>query len=359
MDAHGLLGLPPDAGEREVKRAFRRLAMRWHPDRNPDPAALEHFKRLRAAYEAILARLAAANDDRSGDDVSGAGVAADATRDPATGATGEPADAGRRGEGTCERGPDRYQELTLTIEEAFFGGERTVEVEDAVTCERCDGSGVEQLTHTRLCTACHGSGRLRSTNGLAGCGECGGRGYLSKQACTACDGTGRRRGRRRVSVTVPPGVVDGDELRVAGAGDAAPADGGSPGHLVLTVVLAPHPLYRLDGRDLVLSRPVSAFRMLLGGELPVPLPDGIRHLKLAPGRALPRELRVRGAGFPGRKGVPAGALIVRLVPVLPDAASPRLRALLEEIENELAAGHGAAMPDLANWEARWLADRDD
>lgn len=358
MDAHGLLGLPPDAGEREVKHAFRRLAMRWHPDRNPDPAALEHFKRLRAAYEAILARLAAGDGDRPGDERRDAG--AEAPEDPATGGSGGPArDATGRGEGTCERGPDRRQDLTLSIEEAFFGGEHAVEIEDAVVCECCDGSGVEQLPHTRLCATCHGSGRLRSRSGLSACGECGGRGYLSKQACTRCAGSGRRRGRRQVTVMIPPGALDGDELRIIGAGDGAPAEGGLPGDLVLTVVLAPHPLYRLEGRDLVLNRPVSAFRMLLGGELPVPLPGGVRNVKLAAGSAAPRELRVRGAGFPGRDGAPSGALIVRLVPIMPTAASPRLRAQLEEIEGELAADRDAAMPDLADWEARWLADREE
>ncbi|MDT3670081.1 MAG: DnaJ C-terminal domain-containing protein [Aromatoleum sp.] len=367
MDSHGLLGLPPDAGEREVKHAFRRLAMRWHPDRNPDPAALEHFKRLRAAYEAILARLAAADDDRSGDEGDegdeGDGdaahpaddSAAGATRGSAGGSTGKSTDAGRD-EGTYGRGRDRHQELTLSVEEAFLGGERTVEVEDTAVCECCDGSGVEQLTHTRLCAACHGSGRLRSRNGLASCGNCGGRGYLSKQSCGACEGTGRRRAQRRVSVTIPAGVVAGDELRVAGAGDAAPSERGVAGDLILTIVLAPHSLYRLDGRDLLLDRPVSVFRMLLGGELPVPLPGSIRNVKLAPGSATPRELRVRGAGLPGRDGTTAGALIIRLVPVMPDAAPPRLRALLEEIENALGVDRDAAMPDLANWEARWLAD---
>ncbi len=370
MDAHGLLGLPPDAGEREVKHAFRRLAMRWHPDRNPDPAALEHFKRLRAAYEAILAQLAAADDDRPGDEGDEGdeddGDAADPADGPHAGATGGPGgnstgkstDAGN-GEGGCGRGPDRHEELTLSIEEAFLGGERTVEVEDAAACECCDGSGVEQLTHTRLCAACHGSGRVRHRNGLASCGDCGGRGYLSKQACSACEGSGRRRAQRRVPVTIPAGVVTGDELRVGGAGDETRSERGAAGDLVLTIVLAPHPLYRLDGRDLVLIRPVSAFRMLLGGELPVPLPGGIRNVKLTPGSATPRELRVRGGGLPGRDGTTAGALIVRLVPVMPDAAPPRVRALLEEIENELGVDRDASMPDLANWEARWLANHDD
>lgn len=351
MDAHTLLGLSPGASKREVKHAFRRLAMRWHPDRNPDPAALEHFKMLRAAYETMLAGLAAANGDGSGDAADGAGATTGGPGDPAAAASGATAaDA-------SPRGPDRRQDLMLSLEEAFFGGETTVEVEDAAPCDVCDGGGEEQLTHTRLCVACHGSGRIRSKSGLVGCGRCAGRGYVSKQPCAACDGTGERRRRRPVTAEVPAGVLDGDELRVRGAGEVS-AVGGVPGDLILTVALVPHPLYRLVGRDLVVSRPVSAFRMLLGGELPVPLPGGVRNVKLAPGSAAPRELRVRGAGFPGRDGQAPGALLVRLVPVLPDTVDRRARRLLEQLENELDVGRDAAMPDLANWEARWLAARD-
>ena len=346
-DAHILLGLPRDASEREVKHAFRRLAMRWHPDRNADPTALEHFKRLRAAYETMLAGLTAACDDGP-DDGGGDGEGTDA-------AAGD--SPGRDAADEAVRGPDRRQDLTLTLEEAFFGGERIVGVEDAVICDHCEGCGEEQLTHTRLCAACHGSGRIRSKSGLVGCGRCAGRGYVGKQTCSACHGSGRRRGSRQVTVEVPAGVLDGDELRVAGAGDTASSPDGRRGDLVVTVALAPHPLYELHARDLVITRPVSAFRMLLGGELPVPLPGGVRNVKLVAGSATPRELRVRGAGFPGRDGQSPGALIIRLVPVLPAAADHRQRSLLEQLEAELEATRGAAMPDLANWEARWLAGR--
>jgi molecular chaperone DnaJ len=347
MDPHTLLGLSPDASEREVKRAFRRLAMRWHPDRNSDPAALEHFKVLRAAYEALLARRAAANDK----------AAHGAPPDDAPERAEEPRTADGARDARA-RGADRREDLTLTIEEAYLGGARTIAVEDAETCPACDGCGEEVLRHTRLCTACHGSGRIRSKSGLVGCGRCAGRGYLSKQACTVCHGTGQQRAARHLSIRIPAGVLAGDELRIAGAGNAATSDSGPPGDLVLTVILAPHPLYQLNGRDLILTRPVSAFRMLLGGELPVPLPGGTRNVKLEPGGVAPCELRIRGAGFPARDGQAAGALIVRLAPVLPDAPDARLRTLFEKLEDELGADRMRYMPDLANWEARWLGSAD-
>lgn len=331
MDAHALLGLPPDAGERDVKHAFRRLAMRWHPDRNADPAAVERFKQLRAAHDALLAQLAAG--DEAGFE---SGAEADAEAAPP------------------RRGAARRADLRLTLEEAFHGGAYRVVVEDRRPCGHCGGDGEEALAHTRLCGACHGTGRVRDGHRLERCEKCRGRGYVSRQPCRACDGTGELRTGRTVAVDVPPGVLDGDALRVDGAGEPAESPQGRPGDLLVTVRLAPHPLFRLDGRDLIFTRPVSALRMLLGGPLPVPLPGGVRHLKLEPGSPSPRELRVRGGGFPGRDGEPAGALLVRLVPVLPQAAGERMRPLLEALERELAAERATLMPDLAHWEARWL-----
>lgn len=170
MDAHDLLGLAPGASAHDIKRSFRRLAMLWHPDRNPDPHAQEHFKALRAAYESLLADLTSATpDDEAPDADEDAGDAAEA------------------------RGADRSQDLTLTIEAAFFGGERTVELEGDGECGACAGSGEEVLRHTRLCASCHGTGRTHGRHGLAPCRHCAGRGYLSKQACPSCHGSGRQR----------------------------------------------------------------------------------------------------------------------------------------------------------------------
>ncbi|CAI08093.1 similar to chaperone protein dnaJ [Aromatoleum aromaticum EbN1] len=338
-DPHSLLGLSPGAGEREIKHAFRRLAMRWHPDRNADPAAIEHFKRLRAAYEDLLAEYsrcpapAAAPHDAQ---------AADARPEP-------PPEA-------PPRGADRREDLVLTMEEAFAGGEKAFTIADEIPCGACGGSGEEVLRHTRLCATCHGSGRVRDGRSLTACADCAGRGYLSRQACGACHGSGQARAARKLHVRIPAGVLDGDELRVAGADEDCDRSGGEPGDLILRVVLAPHALYRLDGRDLILSRPVSAFRMLLGGELPIPLPDGVRHLKLESGRATTRELRVKGAGFPGRGKQRAGALIVRLVPVLPEAPDAEILALLEIAESRLQNTLSRHLPDVASWEERWLPD---
>lgn len=340
MDAHELLGLAPGASAHDVKRAFRRLAMRWHPDRNPDPRAQEHFKALRAAYETLLDTLTTAtgNDDAptAGDDEA------------------KPADDDRAG---TPRGADRHHDLTLTIEAAFHGGERTVEIDDEGECAACEGSGEEVLRHTRLCAHCHGTGRVHGRNGLVTCKHCAGRGYLTRQACPNCHGSGRQRTLRPVIVHLPAGLLDGDEIRVTGAGD--PVSGAAPGDLVLHIRHLPHALYRLDGRNLVLERPVSALRMLAGGELAVPLPGGTRTLRLEAGAATARALRVAGAGFPGRKGQAAGDLIVQLVPTLPQALNAEMRELLKRLDTLVAADHSRHLPDVALWEARWLHDTPD
>jgi len=338
-DAYALLGLAPGVDQREIKRAFRRLAMRWHPDRNADPAAIEHFKALRAAYERLLARQL---DETA----------------PEAEAAAEASGAGERADPEPPRGADRREELVLTLEEAWSGCHKVVQRVHAAPCAACHGSGEEVLPHSRLCAACHGSGRLRRGAGLTSCEACDGRGYTRKHACAACAGSGQTGRTRAISVKVPPGVLTGDELRLSGEGDKPASGPGRAGDLRLRIVLAPHALYRLAGRDVVLTRPVSALRLLLGGEIDIPVPAGIRRVPVPPGSATERELRVDGAGFPARRGEPAGALVVRLEPILPRADDARLHELLDRVETELARHPERHLPELAQWEARWLTRPD-
>lgn len=332
-DAHALLGLQPGATMQQIKRAFRKLAMQWHPDRNPDPAALEHFKRLRQAHDRLLAALLDDGDD------------ADAGSAHAT----EAADTGP----AAARGADRWQTLEISLEEAFLGATRPVCVRTPRPCSQCGGSGIEKLSVSRLCEPCRGSGRIRGTKGLVRCADCEGRGYRNTQRCSQCAGSGEEIGERWLQVVIPPGLIDDDELRLAGEGEAD-ADGQRPGDLRLRIRLSPHPLFRRDGRDLVLQRPVSALRMLIGGPLRIPHPAGVRTVPLEPGVAHARTMRVAGAGFPARGQRAAGDLVIELDPMLPQSPDKQLHALIEQLEVALGKSARRHFPELARWEADWL-----
>lgn len=326
-DAYALLGLSPGVPQQDIKRAFRQLAMRWHPDRNPDPEAQEHFKTLRAAYEHLIAL-----GDEFHDNVSEAPPRA--------------------------RGADRRQDVALSLEEAYMGCEKPVRLVQESDCEACGATGEEILAHSRLCELCHGSGRVRVENALQRCNACDGRGYRTRRPCSHCEGSGKTQTWRTLVVKVPPGLLAGDELRIAGEGEVSPDIGGQPGDLRLRIVLNPHELYRLDGRDLRLTRPVSALSLIAGGELSLPTPGGTIVMQLEAGSAAARELRLEGAGFPAGRGRPAGALVVELQPVLPTNCDPNLRRLIAELDAELLRRSSRYLPEVARWETDWLDRRE-
>lgn len=327
-DAHALLGLAPGASATEIKKAFRRLAMRWHPDRNPDPAALEHFKALRAAYETLLAE-------------TDSPPPADAAANPA-----EPAQPD-----DTPRAATHAVDVTLDVLTAWSGGIEPVPIETIATCPDCAGSGETILRHSRLCPHCHGSGRLRRGTGLSPCPDCNGRGFVTRQACPACAGRGQVETRRAVECELPAGLGEGDTLRVPGAGPEG-AD------LLLTIHLGEHPLYRVTGRDIHLERPCSAWLFLAGGDAAIPLPDGVRQLRIDVGPPEVRILRVAGAGLPARAPHPGGDLYVRLVPVFPPAPDAIMREFAARLEAHCAAARPLHQPALAAWEARWLDSPD-
>lgn len=338
-DAHALLGLQPGATPQQVKRAFRKLAMQWHPDRNADPAAAAHFRRLREAHDSLLAALLDAAETASPN-------SHDSARDDAAHAP--------RAHSPPERGADRWQTLEISIEDSFTGALYAIVVPRRAPCAQCGGSGKETLSVSQLCPPCGGTGRLRSLAGLVRCPDCDGRGYRTACPCSACAGSGEQTIERRLEVRIPAGVVDDDELRLAGEGDPHANPGHPPGDLRLRIRLAPHPLFRRDGRDLILQRPVSALRLLIGGTIRVPHPAGLRSLRIEPGLAHPRSLRIAGAGFPARAKWPAGDLVVEFEPLLPHAPDTTLHALIDQLDRALAASADHHFPELARWEADWL-----
>ncbi len=340
-DAYELLGLAPGVTPTDVKRAFRRLAMRWHPDRNPAPAAAEHFKALRRAHDKLLAGLKPA--DASAEEHGHA--------DPA--ASGQDTDAPADAE-TAPRGADRSMDLELDLEEAFLGGTRQICLSQASSCTHCSGTGEIRLTFTRLCEPCRGSGKVRNGKGLQSCTACAGRGYRSTAACPDCEGSGQQTSERWLAVSLPAGLVDGDSLRLSGEGEPHPEHSGKPGDLHLRIRLNAHPLYTRKGRDLLLQRPISALRLLLGGTVPVPHPGGPRKVTIPAGSASARQVRFDGEGFPARAGRPAGDMVIDFQPLMPTQVDTALHAQFEALEAELQRGLGQYLPELAAWEAKWM-----
>ncbi len=336
-DAYKLLGLAPGVTPTDIKRAFRRLAMRWHPDRNDDPVATEHFKALRRAHDRLLDAVGTPIDDST--------------------ATPEHDTASSTDSDVSVRGADRVMELELEFEEAFAGGTKKICLSQSAPCAHCESTGEVKLTFTRLCTPCRGSGRLRSDEGLQRCLVCDGRGYRNTEACPNCDGSGEQTLDRWLAVSLPAGLVDGDSLRLVGEGEPHPEHADRAGDLHLRIRLRPHAIYTRRGHDLFLQRPISALRLLLGGEVRIPHPGGQRTVSVEAGTAAAREIRFRGEGFPARAGRPNGDLIVDFQPIMVGGIDKVLRGHLETLETELQRKLSQHLPELAAWEANWLQGR--
>jgi len=329
IDPYSVLGVPHGAGPAELKNAYRRLAMRWHPDRNTDPLATERFKAIRAAYEQLVA-------------VDG----------PEEANTATPPDE-EDGEAVATAADIRLN-LDISLEEAAAGCRRTIDYTRGKDCPTCDGSGEAGMTRTRFCEACHGSGRVRDgKRGLVSCDACGGRGFFSERICPDCGGSGREIASVSLEIRVPPGMLPGDELRLAGQGEAA-SDELAAGDLFLTIVIRSHPLFQLQGRDIHFSMPVSALALLAGGEIRLPVPGGQISDTLEAGSPAARDLRLAGKGFPGRGKHPAGDLVVHLQPVFPATLSARQRKLLRQANAALLDEAEATLPEIAAWNREHL-----
>ncbi len=335
-DPFSILGVDRQAPLAEVKRAYRRLAMLWHPDRNPSPAAEREFRRVHAAYELLLdpQRLA------------------DWQQTQAAGASARRSEAENVGE-------DCLQELTLTLEEAARGCRRNIELTHHVRCRICSGSGRLQHPHSVPCPVCSGCGRVAKKGGRTSrCEVCVGRGYLRETDCPECSGSGWCTELRTLAVTVPPGLLDGERLRLARQAPLPPgSDGTIAGDLYLEIRLAVHPLFVVQGRDLHCQVPVSIFRLLCGGSIEVPTLTGTARVELPPSAHQVAEERLRGLGFPAKGGSAAGDLVVRVLGIYPQGVTAEDRELLAALEARLAADLDRRAPQLAAWALQMRARR--
>ena len=345
MDLYVVLGLPHGATESDIKRAYRRLARRFHPDINPgDRVAEARFRQILEAYETLIDP-----DRRSRYDSGGQ---ADSSGQPRPGGF-EGFDFSVRGADhsatfgdlfaevltdrvsqnpSPEQGADLHVEVKLDFEEALAGGTRAVTVHRRETCRSCAGTG-RMRTTTGACQVCQGGGTVRSVRGhmvfSRGCPACGGSGQQRPRLCDSCGGIGQESLTETVQVRIPAGVADGDRMRVPGKGNGG-MRGGPPGDLYLTTFVAPHPLFRREGDDVHMVVPVAVHEAALGARLEIPAPDGPARLRVPPGTQSGQRFRLRERGAPSRRDGQRGDLIVEVRLMLPRILDERSKELLRE-----------------------------
>lgn len=352
-DLYKVLGVDRGASQEEIRRAYRKLARRYHPDANPgDKEAEERFKEIQHAYEILSDPKKRREYDEGprtffgGREGAAGGFGSGGFSDLSDlfegfGGLGDIfGRAGSRGRTAQRRGEDVTVSVNLKFKDALEGATTRVSVPVEAVCEACRGTGAAPGTVPRRCPQCEGRGMRSRDQGLFAfsepCPACGGRGTVIDSPCSACGGGGRVRMTRRVTVRIPPGARDGMKIRVPGRGSAG-RDGGPPGDLYVVTRVEEHPVFKRRGDDFVVEVPVSFVEAALGGEIEVPRPEGGRlRLRLPAGTQEGRQFRVRGAGAPKARsrGGERGDLIIKVHLVVPEKLRRREREILEAFAEE-------------------------
>jgi molecular chaperone DnaJ len=345
-DYYEILGVSRNADEKELKSAFRKLAMKWHPDKNPgDPAAEKKFKEINEAYEtlkdpqkrAAYDRFGHAAFEQGGAAGAGAGFGAGGFSDIFEDIFGEMMGGRRRGASQGrERGEDLRYNMEITLEEAYSGKVAQIRVPSSVTCDVCTGTGAKPGTKPSTCGTCHGSGRVRATQGFFSiertCPTCHGRGQTISDPCTKCHGQGRVTEERSLQVNIPAGIEDGTRIRLQGEGEAG-LRGGPPGDLYIFMSVKPHSFYKRDGADLYCSVTIPMVTAALGGKFEIATLDGTKSRVTVPeGTQTGKQFRLRGKGMPVLRSHQTGDLYVQILVETPQNLTKRQRELLEEFQ---------------------------
>jgi molecular chaperone DnaJ len=361
QDYYATLGVGRDAGAEDLKKAYRKLAMQCHPDRNPgDKQAEARFKEINEAYDILKDEQKRAAYDRYGHaafEQGGGGF--NAGFDFAAGGGlgdifdqmfGEFMGGGRRPGGNRTRaGNDIRQAVEIELTEAFAGTKANLRVPTRVVCDACNGSGSEDKGRAAdTCPTCHGSGKLRSQQGFflveRTCPTCNGQGRVIRSPCKVCHGVGTVQRERTLQVAIPAGVEDGTRIRLAGEGEAA-GQGAPPGDLYVHVAIRPHPIFQRDGSNIFMRVPLRMTQAALGGEIEVPAIDGTKaKVKIPPGTQTGDQFRLRSKGFSVLRSAVRGDMYIQVAVETPQHLSRRQRELLEEFEAE-AQGHGKGSPE--------------
>jgi molecular chaperone DnaJ len=345
-DFYETLGVAREADEKVLKSAYRKLAMQFHPDRNPGDATAEaKFKEVNEAYETLKDPQKRAAYDRFGHaafengGMGGAGAgfgAAGGFSDIFEDIFGDMMNGGRARRGGRERGADLRYNMEITLEEAYEGKTAQIHVPSSMTCEVCNGSGAKPGSEPVTCSTCGGAGRVRAASGFFSiertCPGCNGRGQIIEDPCTECHGQGRVTQERALSVNIPAGIEDGTRIRLSGEGEAG-FRGSPAGDLYIFISVKPHEFFQRDGADLYCKVPISMTKAALGGHFEVATMDGAyTRVKVPEGTQSGRQFRLKGKGMPVLRQAALGDLYIQISVETPQSLSKRQRELLEEFD---------------------------
>jgi molecular chaperone DnaJ len=362
-DYYEVLGLNRDASEDEIKKAYRKLAMKFHPDRNPDnPKSEDQFKEAKEAYEI----LSDAQKRSAYDQFGHAGVDPSAGGGPGFGGAGMGgfADAfsdifgdifgggGRGGRSNVYRGADLRYNLEVSLEEAARGTETRIRIPTMAECEICHGSGAKKGSEPKICPTCGGHGQVRMQQGFFSiqqtCPKCHGTGRYIADPCPSCHGAGRVKQHKTLSVKIPAGIDEGDRIRLSGEGEPG-VNGGPPGDLYVQVHLKTHAVFQRDHDDLHCEMPVSFTTAALGGEIEIPTLDGMAKLRVPAETQSGKVFRLRGKGIKGVRSIGYGDLLCHVVVETPVALTDRQKELLREFDEISRSNSARHNPKAQSW----------
>jgi molecular chaperone DnaJ len=343
-DYYEILGLSRDASDEDIKKSYRKLAMKHHPDRNPDDKSAEgKFKEAKEAYE----MLSEPDKRRAYDAYGHAGVSQNAGGgEQGFGGFSEAfgdifgdifggGRGGRGGGSQVYRGADLRYNLEITLEQAARGTETKIRIPTLEECDTCDGTGAKKGTSAKTCHTCGGVGQVRMQQGFFSvqqtCPTCKGTGKYIPDPCTVCSGTGRIKKHKTLSVKIPPGVDDGDRIRLASEGEAG-VNGGPAGDLYVVVQLKEHSVFQRNGADLHCEMPISFSIAALGGEISIPTLDGEAKIKIPAETQSGQTFRLRGKGIKPVRQTSSGDLMCHVVVETPVRLTDRQKDLLRELE---------------------------
>ena len=345
-DYYDVLGVPKGSEAEAIKKAYRTKAKELHPDRNSDnPNAESQFKEVNEAYEILKDADKKAAYDRyghaafeggGGQGFSGGGDFSSAFSDVFDDLFGDFMGGSRGGRKQQSRGSDLRYNLSISLEEAFAGMQKTINIPSAVSCGSCNGTGAAGGSSPTTCPTCSGLGKVRATQGFftveRGCPTCSGVGQIIKNPCSSCGGQGTQKKDKALSVNVPPGVETGTRIRLAGEGETAPR-GGVSGDLYIFIEVSKHKIFERDGLNLFCRVPVSMAKASLGGEVEVPTIDGGRsRVRIPAGSQSGRQMRLKGKGMPAIKTIQKGDMFIEMAVETPVNLTAKQKELLQEFE---------------------------